>query len=134
MPGDVAILARVGFGHVGEAGTQRVVVAADQRVLPHEVDVIGDQHQLAGMQFGIDRSGSVGEDHAIDAALAELANSQRTHNNIPAMQADIKLAMVPAATAFNPRRATSDLRVGAKAPMPPTWMATELRLAKPQSA
>ena len=50
------------------------------------------------------------------------------------MQADMKLAIVPAATAFNPRRARSDLRVGASAPMPPIWMAMELKFAKPHSA
>ena len=42
------------------------------------------------------------------------------HSSIPAMQADMKLAMVPAATAFIPKRATSDLREGARAPSPPT--------------
>ena len=41
------------------------------------------------------------------------------HSSIPAMQADMKLAMVPAATARSPSRARSDLRVGASAPMPP---------------
>ena len=76
LAGDIAIFARVGFGHVGEAGTQRLVVAPDQRVLPHEVDVIGDQHQFAGMEFGIDGAGGVGEDHAIDAALGELTNAE----------------------------------------------------------
>src|SRR5262245_53163910 len=47
-------------------------------------------------------------------------DSDATHKNIPAMQAVMKLAMVPAATAFNPNRARSDLRVGARAPNPPT--------------
>ncbi len=56
------------------------------------------------------------------------------YNNMPAMQADMKFAMVPAATAFKPMRARSDLRLGASAPMPPIWMAMELRLAKPHSA
>ena len=42
------------------------------------------------------------------------------HSNIPAIQADMKLAMVPAIMAFNPRRARSDLREGASAPIPPT--------------
>src|ERR1019366_2845352 len=41
------------------------------------------------------------------------------HSSIPAMQADMKLAMVPAATARKPSRARSLLRVGARAPMPP---------------
>ncbi len=41
------------------------------------------------------------------------------HSNIPAMQADMKFAMVPAATARRPSLARSLLRVGASAPMPP---------------
>ncbi len=50
------------------------------------------------------------------------------------MQADMKFAMVPAATAFSPSRARSIFRVGASAPMPPIWIAIELKLAKPHSA
>ena len=56
------------------------------------------------------------------------------HSKTPAMQADMKLAMVPAAIAFIPSLARSDRREGASAPIPPTCMATELRLAKPHSA
>ena len=50
------------------------------------------------------------------------------------MQADMKFAMVPAATAFIPNRARSDFLDGASAPMPPTWIAMELKFANPQSA
>ena len=46
----------------------------------------------------------------------------------------MKLAIVPAATARSPSRARSDLRLGASAPMPPIWMAMELKLANPHSA
>ena len=53
------------------------------------------------------------------------------YNNIPAMQADMKFAMDPAITAFNPKRARSDLRLGASAPIPPIWIAMELKLANP---
>ena len=53
------------------------------------------------------------------AALDVSYSASCDHSSIPAMQADMKLAMVPAATAFSPRRARSDLRVGASAPMPP---------------
>jgi hypothetical protein len=53
---------------------------------------------------------------------------------MPAMQADMKLAIVPAATALNPSRAKSDLRVGARAPIPPIWMAIELKFANPHNA
>ena len=44
------------------------------------------------------------------------------------------MAMDPAATARIPKRARSDLRSGASAPMPPIWMAIELKLAKPHNA
>ena len=53
---------------------------------------------------------------------------------MPAMQADIKFARVPTIMALRPRRARSDLRLGASAPMPPICMPTEPRLAKPQRA
>src|SRR5262245_29630383 len=52
------------------------------------------------------------------AAFDELARFL-VHKKIPAMQADIKLAMVPAITALNPSRARSGRRLGASAPMPP---------------
>ena len=50
------------------------------------------------------------------------------------MHADMKFAMVPAAMALSPSRARSDFRVGASAPIPPIWMAIELKFAKPASA
>src|SRR3954463_701222 len=56
------------------------------------------------------------------------------YNKMPASVADRKLASVPAIIARKPRRARSCLRSGARAPMPPIWIPTELRLAKPHSA
>src|ERR1022692_2233995 len=50
------------------------------------------------------------------------------------MAAVMKFASVPASTAFNPRRARSDRRLGASDPMPPIWMPMELKLANPHSA
>ena len=69
----------------------------------------------------------------VGAAL-DVASGLVDHSSIPAMQADMKLAMVPAATARRPSRARSVLRFGASAPMPPIWMAIELKLANPHSA
>src|SRR5215471_10243723 len=66
--------------------------------------------------------------------FARFLDVRRVHSSIPAMHADMKLAMVPASIAFRPSRARSDLRVGASAPIPPTWIAIELKLAKPQRA
>src|SRR5579884_3174672 len=50
------------------------------------------------------------------------------------MAADMKLASVPVIIARSPSRARSWRRVGANAPMPPTWMAMEEKFAKPQRA
>ena len=56
------------------------------------------------------------------------------HSRIPAIVADRKLASVPASMARKPSRARSRFRSGASAPMPPSWMPTELKLANPASA
>ena len=58
----------------------------------------------------------------------------QAHRRIPAMHAERKLASVPARRAWKPSRARSLRRSGANAPMPPSWMPMELRLAKPQRA
>ena len=50
------------------------------------------------------------------------------------MQAERKLARVPASRARKPSRARSCRRSGARAPMPPSWMPIELKLANPQRA
>ena len=67
-------------------------------------------------------------------ACANVTDGVLDHSSIPAMHADMKLAMEPAATAFSPRRARSDFRFGARPPIPPICMAIELKLAKPHSA
>ena len=54
--------------------------------------------------------------------------------NKPAIVALIKLANVPAITAFKPKRATSPRRFGAIPPIPPIKIAIELKLAKPHHA
>ena len=50
------------------------------------------------------------------------------------MQAERKLASVPASRARKPSRARSCRRSGARAPIPPSWMPIELKLANPQRA
>src|SRR6476646_10869961 len=66
--------------------------------------------------------------------IARRRRTKRFYSSMPAMQADMKLASVPTNMAFSPRRARSDLRDGASAPMPPICMAIELRLAKTHNA
>ena len=58
----------------------------------------------------------------------------RGHSKIPAIQAERKLARVPASRARKPSRARSCRRSGARAPIPPSWMPIELKLANPQRA
>ena len=54
--------------------------------------------------------------------------------NIPAIDAEIKLAMVPANMALTPNLAKSFLRSGTNAPMPPICMPIEPKFAKPHKA
>jgi len=53
---------------------------------------------------------------------------------MPAIEADIRFAMVPASIARRPNRAKSLRRLGAKAPIPPIWMPIELKFANPHRA
>src|SRR5438270_4516967 len=67
--------------------------------------------------------------------VVEVADTEGDlYRSIPAIQADMKLANVPTIMALKPSFARSDLRDGASPPMPPIWIAMELRLANPQSA
>src|SRR4029077_3815285 len=52
----------------------------------------------------------------------------------PTIEADIRLAMVPAIIARKPSLASWSRLLGASAPIPPIWMPMELKLAKPQRA
>ena len=58
----------------------------------------------------------------------------RAHTSIPAMEADVKAARLPAIMALSPNRAISPRRSGARPPMPPIWIAIDEKLAKPSSA
>ena len=53
---------------------------------------------------------------------------------IPAIDALIKVARNPPNSARMPKLARSDLRFGAMAPMPPSWIPIDEILAKPVSA
>src|SRR5260370_24253 len=53
---------------------------------------------------------------------------------IPAIEADIRFAIVPASMARKPSLANSPRLFGARAPMPPIWIPIELKLAKPHKA
>src|SRR5208337_659402 len=59
---------------------------------------------------------------------------QKANVRIPTIQADMRLAIVPASMARIPNLANCPRCSGARAPIPPIWMPMELKLAKPQSA
>src|SRR4051812_46594844 len=63
-------------------------------------------------------------------ACLQLPNQVST----PAMVAVMNVAIEPPSTARNPKRARSLRRSGASPPMPPIWIAIELKLANPHSA
>ena len=68
-----------------------------------------------GGQPGISEYGVSCRCSSVSAKRAETAaQNHADHNSIPAMHADMKFAMVPAATAFIPSLARSDFRVGAR--------------------
>jgi len=46
-------------------------------------------------------------------------NKLAPYSSIPAMEADIRFAMVPASMALIPKRASSPFLLGARAPIPP---------------
>src|SRR5437870_3240016 len=230
---------RIHFGHIGESRAKPIIVRTDERVGPHQVDVIVDDHQRALREAGIHASGRVGENHRPDAEQAERADGERhrrpamafvhvaaagqrrnraaahrsddelavvtddardgpvrkvpvrhrhrvgersgeiaeartehdsdlrnvadlrsngvcsffdlvviihreaepgTSNRVvgykrnPAIVAVMKFASVPANMARRPSRARSCRRFGASAPMPPIWMPSEPKFAKPHSA
>ena len=52
----------------GKAGAERVLVRSDQRVRAEPVDVVGDQHQVAGRETSVRTpAGGVGQDDRLHA-------------------------------------------------------------------
>src|SRR5580692_5322995 len=70
---------------------------------------------VASLKFVCERAESAAKDYADRGTNRgprfEVLFSFGNHRNIPAMHADIKFAMDPAATARSPSRARSDFRV-----------------------
>ena len=62
LPRDFAQTGIVGRGHIGKAGSHLVVVGPHQRIVPEQVDVIGDQDQVAGPPERIHPAAGVGDD------------------------------------------------------------------------
>ena len=65
----------VGLVHVGESRAGGEVLAA-QRVLGEEVDVVGDDHQVANLETGVHASCGVGYEECLDAQLVHHAHGE----------------------------------------------------------
>ena len=61
----------------GKRAPKRSSFGPDQRVAAHQVDVIGDQHQRALGEAGVDAAGGVGQDQHLHAEQAEHARGER---------------------------------------------------------
>jgi hypothetical protein len=66
--------------------------------------------------------------------LSRASDSKLIHNNMPAMLADIRFAMVPANIARMPNLASSPRLFGAREPIPPISIPMFPRLANPHNA
>ena len=78
-------------GHVREALAPVGVVRADERSDAGQVDVVAQDHEVAGAQRGVDAAGGVGEEQRLAAHAPE--HLDRQHHRLPAR------ALVPVAAA-----------------------------------
>ena len=60
----------VRLDQVGKSGTEPIVVGADQRILPHQVDVVFDDDQVALVAERIQSPRGIGDDQELAAKLA----------------------------------------------------------------
>ena len=66
--------------------------------------------------------------------FVEWGEEGRGHSSIPASDALMNAARLPATIARRPKRAISPRRSGARPPMPPIWMPMDEKFAKPRRA
>ena len=62
----------IGFVHVGEAWSRGEVLAA-QRMLWEEVDMVGDDHQVANLEAGVHAASRIADEEGLDAQLVHHA-------------------------------------------------------------
>ena len=71
LQSDLAQLGGVHAGDVEEAGAEFLHVGAAQGAVAGELDVVGDDHYIAGTVAGVDGAGGIGEDGGLDAQQLE---------------------------------------------------------------
>ena len=65
----------VGLVHVGEAGAGGEILAAEG-MLGEEIDVVGDDHDVADFEFGVHASGSIADEERLDAQFVHHADGE----------------------------------------------------------
>ena len=65
----------VGFVHVGEAWSRGEILAAE-RMLGEEVDMVGDDHEVADLEFRIHASGGIADEERLDAQFVHHAHGE----------------------------------------------------------
>ena len=71
--------------HVREARAQPVVVRPAQGVGAHEVDVVGDDHEVAGHKGGVQAAASVRDDERVDAPRPQDADREADRGDVVAL-------------------------------------------------
>jgi len=80
LSGEIAELAVVRPAHIRETRPERRIVGSAQRRKAghaHEVDMVGDQHDVTRHVLRMDRAGGVGQDHGLHAQQLHDADRQR---------------------------------------------------------
>ena len=57
----------ISIGHAGEAGPELVDVFPSQRMFREEIDMVGDDHQVAHQKLSVDTTGSIGNEEILHA-------------------------------------------------------------------
>ncbi|OPZ81953.1 MAG: hypothetical protein BWY77_00404 [bacterium ADurb.Bin431] len=75
-PGEAAQNGAVGLAHVRKSHPQLGVIGSDERIGPHQIDVVPDQTDAARGQFRTDAACGIGENEPLDAEGAHNADGQ----------------------------------------------------------
>ena len=67
----------VGSRHIGEPRAEPIVVHADERIAIQQVDVVVDDHHVAGGKAWVQPAGGVGDDQQLDAERLHDADRKR---------------------------------------------------------
>ena len=63
--------------HIGEPRAEAVVVDADERVVAHQVDLVVDDHHVAGAVHRVESADGLRDDHELRAESLQHADGQR---------------------------------------------------------